>query len=91
MDHSRLRISTAAYSAARPLPSTALGSAPFSTYALGRGVEYYDMPAVRAIVHDAAAQRLSFFIAYYGRCKEHSVSDEKVGRRERESANVIHH
>ena len=25
------------------------------TYALGRGVEYYDMPAVRAIVRDAAA------------------------------------
>jgi uncharacterized protein DUF1592/uncharacterized protein DUF1588/uncharacterized protein DUF1585/uncharacterized protein DUF1587/uncharacterized protein DUF1595 len=24
------------------------------TYALGRGVEYYDMPAVRKIVHDAA-------------------------------------
>jgi len=23
------------------------------TYALGRGVEYYDMPAIRAIVHDA--------------------------------------
>ncbi len=25
------------------------------TYALGRGVEYYDMPAIRKIVHDAAA------------------------------------
>jgi len=25
------------------------------TYALGRGVEHYDMPAVRAIVRDAAA------------------------------------
>jgi len=24
------------------------------TYALGRSVEYYDMPAVRAIVRDAA-------------------------------------
>jgi hypothetical protein len=24
------------------------------TYALGRGVEYYDMPAIRSIVHDAA-------------------------------------
>jgi hypothetical protein len=23
------------------------------TYALGRGTEYYDMPAIRAIVHDA--------------------------------------
>jgi len=27
------------------------------TYALGRGVEYYDMPAVRKIVSDAAASR----------------------------------
>jgi hypothetical protein len=25
------------------------------TYALGRGVEYYDLPAVRAIVRDASA------------------------------------
>jgi hypothetical protein len=24
------------------------------TYALGRGVEYYDMPAIRAIVREAA-------------------------------------
>jgi hypothetical protein len=33
-------------------------------YALGRGLEYYDMPAVRAIVRDAAAQdhRFSAFI-----------------------------
>jgi hypothetical protein len=34
------------------------------TYALGRGVEYYDMPAVRAIVRDAAESdyRLSSLI-----------------------------
>jgi hypothetical protein len=30
------------------------------TYALGRGVEYYDMPAVRAIVHDAARHDYRF-------------------------------
>jgi uncharacterized protein DUF1592/uncharacterized protein DUF1588/uncharacterized protein DUF1587/uncharacterized protein DUF1595/uncharacterized protein DUF1585 len=29
-------------------------------YALGRGVEYYDMPAVRAILHDAAPQQYRF-------------------------------
>jgi hypothetical protein len=29
-------------------------------YALGRGVEYYDMPAVRAIVHDAGAHEERF-------------------------------
>ena len=28
----------------------------FLTYALGRGVEYYDEPAIRAIVRDARAQ-----------------------------------
>jgi hypothetical protein len=30
------------------------------TYALGRGVEYYDMPAVRKIVRDAAARDFKF-------------------------------
>ncbi len=34
------------------------------TYALGRGVEYYDAPAVRAILHEAAPQnyRLSSLV-----------------------------
>lgn len=30
------------------------------TYALGRGVEYYDMPTVRKIVHDAGSQDYRF-------------------------------
>jgi hypothetical protein len=30
------------------------------TYALGRGVEYYDAPAVRSILRNAAAQRFRF-------------------------------
>ena len=30
------------------------------TYALGRGVEYYDMPAVRKIVRDAGSQDFRF-------------------------------
>jgi len=30
------------------------------TYALGRGVEYYDMPAVRAILRDAARNNYRF-------------------------------
>lgn len=30
------------------------------TYALGRGLEYYDMPAVRKIVHNAAANNFRF-------------------------------
>ena len=30
------------------------------TYGLGRGLEYYDMPVVRAIARDAAAQNYRF-------------------------------
>ena len=30
------------------------------TYAIGRGVEYYDQPAIRAIVRDAAASDYRF-------------------------------
>jgi hypothetical protein len=30
------------------------------TYAIGRGVEYYDMPAVRAIVREAASSDYRF-------------------------------
>jgi len=30
------------------------------TYALGRGLEYYDMPVVRSVVHDAARDRYRF-------------------------------
>jgi len=30
------------------------------TYALGRGVEYYDMPAIRKIVHDAGTRDFKF-------------------------------
>ena len=36
------------------------------TYALGRGVEYYDMPAVRKIVQQAQAQRLALLVAGAG-------------------------
>jgi hypothetical protein len=30
------------------------------TYALGRGLEYYDLPTVRSIARDAAAQNNRF-------------------------------
>jgi hypothetical protein len=33
------------------------------TYALGRGLEYYDMPAVRKIVHDSKDYRFSALVA----------------------------
>ena len=46
------------------------------TYALGRGLEYYDMPAVRKIVRDAAEQGFPFLIDRAGHRPEHAVSDE---------------
>jgi len=39
------------------------------TYALGRPVEYYDMPAVRAIVHDAAKNDYRFSALVLGAVK----------------------
>jgi len=36
------------------------------TYALGRGVEYYDMPAVRAVVHEAARDHYSLWSLILG-------------------------
>ena len=46
------------------------------TYALGRGVEYSDMPAVRKIVHDAAQTRLPFFV-YRARHRESAPFEMK--------------
>jgi hypothetical protein len=40
------------------------------TYALGRPLEYYDMPVVRGIVQSRGAQRLSFFVVDYGNRQE---------------------
>ena len=45
------------------------------TYAVGRGLEYYDMPAVRKIVQDAAGQRLRFPYHCAGYCEQRSVPD----------------
>ncbi len=47
------------------------------TYALGRGLEHYDMPVVRSIVQEAAAAKLSFFVAGARHREERAVSDEK--------------
>ena len=41
---------------AKPLVAFVTLTSNLLTYAMGRGVEYYDMPAVRAIVRGAAAQ-----------------------------------
>ena len=36
------------------------------TFALGRGLEYYDAPAVRRIVHDAEADNYKISAIIYG-------------------------
>ena len=48
------------------------------TYALGRRVEYFDMPAVRAIVRDAGAQRLPLLVARHRHRQERAVPDEAI-------------
>jgi len=49
------------------------------TYALGRGAEYYDMPAVRKIVRDARATNYRFSSLVWHR-HERAVPDAAVGR-----------
>ncbi len=49
------------------------------TYALGRGVEYYDMPAVRAVVHEAARDHYSLSSLILGIVK--STPFQKKGDR----------
>ena len=49
-------------------------------YALGRRLEYYDRPAVRTIVRDAAAQDYRWSSLIRGHREESSVPD--AGRRE---------
>ncbi len=51
------------------------------TYALGRGLEHYDQPAVRAIVRDAARGRLPVLVADPRRRAEHAVPDAACGGR----------
>ena len=46
------------------------------TYALGRGVEYYDAPAIRAIVRDARPQDYRISSIILGIVKSTAVSDE---------------
>ena len=46
------------------------------TYALGRGIEYYDMPAVRKIVQDARANNFRFLVDRARRREERAVPDE---------------
>ena len=51
------------------------------TYALGRGLQHYDMPVVRAIVRKAEKQNYRFSALIMGIVDEHAVSDARGGRR----------
>ena len=48
------------------------------TFALGRGVEYYDAPAVRKIVREAQRERLSLLVAHSRNRQEHAVPHEEI-------------
>ena len=54
------------------------------TYALGRGVEYYDMPAVRAIMREAAPSDYRWSSLILGIVKSAALSDAKSGARGRD-------
>jgi hypothetical protein len=45
------------------------------TYALGRGVEYYDMPFVRSIVREAAANDYRFSSLVLGIVKSNTFQN----------------
>ena len=50
------------------------------TYALGRGVDHHDMPAVRDIVRQARPAGLSVLVARRRHRQQRAVSDEKRRR-----------
>ena len=51
------------------------------TYALGRGVEYSDMPVIRSIVRDAAKDNNRFSAIVLGIVKSAPVPDANESRR----------
>jgi hypothetical protein len=58
------------------------------TYALGRGVEYQDMPMVRAIARDAAANKFRFSTLVMGVVKSDvfQMNQKAVDRAEQRAA-----
>ena len=63
--------------AARPEIFVGVMTEKLLTYALGRGLEYYDMPTVRKIVRDAEAQDYRFSALIMGIVNSPAVSDEE--------------
>ena len=48
------------------------------TFALGRGVEHFDAPAIRKIVRERRSTTTSLLVADRGNRQEHAVSDEEI-------------
>ncbi len=63
------------YIAARPDQFVQTLTENLMTYALGRSVQYYDMPLVRKLVRDAAAQDYRFSSARAGHRHQPGVPD----------------
>lgn len=72
---------------ARPQVFVGVMTEKLLTYALGRGLEYYDMPAVRKIVHDAASRDFRFSSLVLG-VAESAPFEMKVKRAPAESTAV---
>ena len=51
-----------------------------TTYALGRGLEYYDMPAVRKILRECRGVRLQVVVDHSRHRQEHAVPDANGAR-----------
>ena len=76
MDRSALRAALMS----RPEVFVATLTEKLMTYALGRGVDYYDMPAVRAIVATRGCRPLPFFGICCGNREEPAVPNEDQDR-----------
>ena len=50
-------------------------------YAIGRGIEYYDLPAVRTITTDAAADDHRWSADHHRHRPQHAVQHEHAARR----------
>ncbi len=47
------------------------------TFAIGRGVDHYDAPAIRKIVRDASGRRLPLLVDRHGHRQQHALQNEE--------------
>ena len=63
----------------RPTPLVRTFTENLMAYALGRRVEYFDQPTVRAICEGGGSERLQDVVVHPGRGQERRVPDEASG------------